>query len=39
LSEVPIDDGGKDLIVNWKMYDDFEANKTWWADSNGLEMQ
>ncbi len=21
------------------MYDDFEANKTFWTDSNGLEMQ
>lgn len=39
LSEVPIDDGvGKDVIVNWKMFDDFEANRTFWTDSNGLEM-
>lgn len=40
LSEVPIDDGvGKDVIVNWKMFDDFETNRTFWTDSNGLEMQ
>lgn len=40
LSEVPIDDKvGKDVIVNWKMFDEFEANKTFWTDSNGLEMQ
>lgn len=29
---------GKDLIVNFK-FDDFEANKTFYTDSNGLEMQ
>jgi len=40
LSEVPTNDGiGKDVIVNWKMFDDFEANRTFWTDSNGLEMQ
>jgi hypothetical protein len=40
LSEVPIEDyQGKDVIVNWKMFDDFNANSTFWTDSNGLEMQ
>jgi hypothetical protein len=40
MSEVPIYDGiGKDVIVCWKMHDNFEANKTFWTDSNGLEMQ
>lgn len=40
LSEIPtIDDGvGKNVIVNWKMFDNFEANKNFWTDSNGLEM-
>jgi len=32
------DDQGKDVTVNWKMLD-FEANSTFWTDSNGLEMQ
>ena len=40
LSEVPIADNiGKNVVVNWKMFDGFEANKTFWTDSNGLEMQ
>ena len=40
LAEVPIEDyQGKDVIVNWKMFDDFDANRTFWTDSNGLEMQ
>jgi hypothetical protein len=40
LSEVPIDDQvSKDITVNWKMFDGFEANRTFWTDSNGLEMQ
>jgi len=40
LSEIPIKDGfGKDVIVQWKMFDEFEMNKTFWTDSNGLEMQ
>jgi len=25
--------------VNWKFFDGFEANRTFWTDSNGLEMQ
>jgi len=40
ISEIPIDDfQGKNVIVNWKMFDDFEANRTFWTDTNGLEMQ
>ena len=40
LSEIPIKDKrGKDVTVNFKMFDDFDANKTFWTDSNGLEMQ
>jgi len=40
LNSVPVqDDQGKDVIVSWKMYDGFNANKTFWTDSNGLEMQ
>lgn len=40
LSEVPINDNkGKDVMVNFKMFDGFEANKTFWTDSNALEMQ
>lgn len=33
------DKRGKDITVNWKMYDSFNANQTFWTDSNGLEMQ
>lgn len=25
--------------MNWKMFDDFDINKQFWTDSNGLEMQ
>jgi len=40
LSEVPINDGiGKDVTVNFRMFDGFDANKTFYTDSNGLEMQ
>ena len=40
LNSIPIDDGvGKDITVNWKMYNGFEARKTFWTDSNSLEMQ
>ena len=39
LSEIPINDGkGKDVTVNWRLYH-FNANNTFWTDSNGLEMQ
>lgn len=41
LSPISIkeDKRGKDITVNWKMYDSFNANQTFWTDSNGLEMQ
>lgn len=40
LSAVPVNDKqGKDVTVNWKMYDGFNANKTFWTDANGLQMQ
>lgn len=41
LNAVPaeLDVQGKDVTVNWRMYDGFEANGTFWTDSNGLEMQ
>lgn len=41
LAPVPVHDDlqGKDVIVTWKMFDGFNANKTFWTDSNGLEMQ
>ena len=32
------DKQGKNIVVNWH-FDDFESNKTFWTDSNGLEMQ
>jgi len=40
LSSIPLDDHwGKDVTVNWRLYDGFDANETFWTDSNGLEMQ
>ena len=40
LAPVPVKDGlGKDITVNWSFYDQFDANGTFWTDSNGLEMQ
>lgn len=40
LNSIPIDDGkGKDIVVNWKMFNGFEAQKTFWTDSNGLQME
>jgi len=40
LIDVPLKEGfGKDVTVNWKFFDNFNANKTFWTDSNGLEMQ
>ena len=30
---------GKDITVNWKMYNDFDPQGEFWTDSNGLEMQ
>ena len=40
LSAIPLDDNeGKDVTVNWRLYDGFDTNQTFWTDSNGLEMQ
>lgn len=40
LNTIPVDDSeAKDIIVNWKMYNGFNANKTFWTDSNAMEMQ
>jgi len=40
LAPIPIADlKSKDITVNWKMYNGFKANKTFWTDSNALEMQ
>ena len=40
VNSVDIEDKqGKDVIVSWKMYGDFNANSTFYTDSNGLEMQ
>lgn len=41
LSGIPIeeDKADKDVIVQWHLYDGFDANKTFWTDSNGLEMR
>jgi hypothetical protein len=32
------DQQSKDVIVTWKMYNGFNANKTFWSDSNSLVM-
>ena len=33
-----LDGNGKDVTVNWQ-FERFDANNTFWTDSNGLEMQ
>jgi len=40
LSAVPVkyDGLGKDVTMNWRMYNGFFANKTFWTDSNSLSM-
>jgi hypothetical protein len=40
LNEIPIGnpEQGKDVTVNWKIFDDFKMNNTFYTDSNGLEM-
>jgi len=39
MAEIPMDDKfGKDVTVNFKMFDGFNANKTFYTDSNGMEM-
>lgn len=40
LSPIPVDDfQGKDVTVNWKFFNGFDAQGQFWTDSNGLEMQ
>jgi hypothetical protein len=40
LGQIPIQDKlGKDVIVNFKMYDGFDPKGQFWTDSNSLEMQ
>ena len=40
MNTIPIDDSkSKDVTVNWKMYNGFNTNKTFWTDSNALEME
>ena len=40
MNSVNVDDNqGKDVTVNFRMYDGFDTNNTFWTDSNGLEMQ
>ena len=38
LNEVPIslDLTGKDVVVDWHFLDDFEMDKKFWVDANGL---
>jgi lysosomal alpha-mannosidase len=40
MTAIPIelDYTGKDVTVNWRMYNGFSANKTFWTDSNSLFM-
>lgn len=28
----------KDITMNWRMYNGFNANKTFWTDANSLNM-
>jgi hypothetical protein len=40
LSSIPIADvKGKDVTVNWKIFNGFNARETFWTDSNALEME
>jgi hypothetical protein len=40
LNTVPVkDDQGKDVTVNFKMFNGFNPEGKFWTDSNGLEMQ
>ena len=39
VDSIPLDDNkGKDVTMNFKMYDGFNSNGTFWTDSNGLAM-
>jgi hypothetical protein len=39
VNSIPIETFGRDVTVNWKFYDGFNANRTFYTDDNGLEMQ
>jgi len=40
LNTIPIgDDQGKDITVNWKMFNGFNPKGQFWTDSNAMEMQ
>jgi alpha-mannosidase len=40
LNSIPIDDEkGKDVTVNWKMFNGWDSQKTFWTDSSSLEME
>jgi hypothetical protein len=40
LNGIPMADSqGKDVTVNWKMFNGFDAGETFWTDSNSLEME
>lgn len=40
LNPIPNEDAkGKDVTVNFKMFNGFDAKKTFWTDSNSLEME
>lgn len=39
LNPIPVDDGkGKDIIINWQLFNGFNPKSTFWTDSNGLGM-
>jgi hypothetical protein len=38
LKDIPNDDHGREVTVNWKSFD-IKNNGVFWTDSNGLEMQ
>ena len=40
MNELPIqkDKVGKDVVVDWSLYDDFDTDRNLWIDANGLQM-
>jgi len=40
LNSVPFDKSGhgKDIVVNWRLYDGFDPKGKFWTDSNSLSM-
>lgn len=40
INDVPValDQTGKDVVVDWYMLENFDSDKRFWADANGLEM-